>query len=227
MVCVSGGSERMTGAQVAGVVADLGAPGGTTVAQWVAKARVESRFRFKCHNEINAVGLWQIRDIHYATMAGRISSTFTDKATFASWLENPRQNFQAAKILYEQSGWQPWAASGGRPTPNADDNAAAAAPDDSGGWQRGVGDVVEGAVDTVTDPLAGIAAVAESIRAAFAAVIEFANRIGAWISEPGNWLRVAQVAGGLTLGVGAILIVARPAVEDVTGEVVKTMNKGG
>ena len=200
---------QLTAKQVAGIVADIGPPSGTTVAEWVAKSRQESGHRDDIEDFAGSGhwGLWQISETHWKTLNGRYAGHPQGDEMFASWLRQPRYNFVAAKILFEKDGWRPWNASGGKPTPNAADKAAAGSPEDTAGSDvlRGAGDLVESGVDAVTDPLGAIVG---PIMDAVALLKDAA----VWISDRDNWIRILQVGGGVALALVAASIVVKPII---------------
>lgn len=59
-----------------------------------------------------------------------------------------------------------------------------------------------------------------------ATIAEAFNRVGAWISTPANWLRVAYVIVGGALIVGGLLVVAKPIVDPVLKTTRKIVTKG-
>lgn len=179
----------MEPSQVAGIVGFVGPPSGTTVAEWVAKARQESSFDPKAKNGTH-YGLWQISQQHEGIV-------FSPKgAKFPAWCYDPSNNFKAARELFEQAkrsrgdGWLPWAASGGKPTPTKEDEASA----EGGNWS----DPLEDAVGLVTDPLEKI--------------VELATAGYEWISDRKNIGRVALTLIGGIVVVGALITLAKPAV---------------
>jgi hypothetical protein len=233
MACTgSTGDHRLSPGAVVLVIDNVGPPGGTSVAEWLAKADEESDLRDKCINEIGATGLWQVRDIH----AGRIPGSPASEAQMRTWLQNPVNNMKAAKYLYEQArGWGPWASSGGRPTVTAAHRAAVNDPTGPGGLGSGVGagDIVNlfgdaarnpgQAVDAAGEILSGLNPlddVAEAIENAVSAVVDTVNKVGGWISKRENWIRTGQVIGGLGLALIAANLVAKPVVEDKVKEVI-------
>jgi len=177
-------ADPMEASQVAGVVGFIGPPSGTTVAEWVAKARQESSLVPTAKNGTH-YGLWQISKQH----EGIAFSPQGDG--FEAWAYKPANNFKAAKELYEQAdGWKPWAASGGKPTPTESDEEAA----QGGEWS----DPLEDAAGLLTDPLEKIT--------------DLATGAYEWISNRRNIGRVAlTVIGGIVL-IGAMIALAKPAV---------------
>ncbi len=59
------------------------------------------------------------------------------------------------------------------------------------------------------------------------AVVEFGNRIGAWISSPDNWIRVAEVIGGAVLFGLGLRIAFNKQVMDIGRTVVQYVKPGG
>jgi hypothetical protein len=64
--------------------------------------------------------------------------------------------------------------------------------------------------DTLTDPVGAAGALVDAAASPVAALVsglqamlEAVNRVGAWVSEPHNWTRVAYVVGGAVVVVAA------------------------
>jgi hypothetical protein len=185
-------------ANVVATIASDGTPAGTTVAEWVAKARQESSFDESVDNGICCKGLWQINyKAHPQYDRGKLGDPF--------------YNWKAAKELYAGAGWRPWAASGGKPTPTAEDRAAAAAPAPVKGW--GLDSLLDIAGSALPDPLEGVA---QALRDAVEVVIA----AGEWIANPRNMGRIALVVAGGLVAVKAADIVSRPYLESKIGAVV-------
>lgn len=173
---------------IANIVSTLGAPEGTTVAEWVAKSRQESSHRPWVVNRGNGnrhVGLFQISEIH----AG-IDGTTRNRELFVAYLMKPDNNYQVAKALYERDGWRPWNASGGKPTPNASDIAAADAGKVT--WSDPVTDIVG-------DPLEGL--------------VDTVQKAYEWIANRKNLGRIALGGIGFVVIAGAAITLAKPSVE--------------
>lgn len=64
---------------------------------------------------------------------------------------------------------------------------------------------------------------AGAIAGAAKAMIEFGNRVGAWITDPYNWVRVAEVIGGGLLVVVGLRIAFGAQIQQVTRGVVGTV----
>lgn len=59
------------------------------------------------------------------------------------------------------------------------------------------------------------------------AIVDAFNRLGAWISDPNNWLRVAEVIGGGLLIALGLRITFNAQINMIGGKVVRTMVPGG
>lgn len=194
----------LTAEQVAGVVLTIGPPAGTTVAQWVAKARQESGFNTDAVSVTGCcVGLWQINvDAHMS----KIGAVNRDDAV--SQMKSPLRNWYVAKLVYAADGWRPWTASGGKPVPSSADLAAAQNPDStlakSGGGDPGEAKPGFGALDPI-----------QALSNALGAIVDPILAAGKWLGDPGNWVRVAQVTAGIGLALIAATLFAKPVVTDV------------
>lgn len=192
-----------TAIDTAKVVDFLGAPSGTTDAEWVAKARQESS-----HNPVASnsghIGLWQIGLEHKGIVG---TTAFMTKAKFEEWLKNPFNNFRAAKALYGAGKWKPWDASGGKPTPtDADKQAVKDAKDQAGGVDEIIDKAGDIAGDLVPDPLKNIT--------------DLALNGYKWITDRRNIGRIVMGLVGTTVLVGSLVVLAKPVVTSVEKGVV-------
>lgn len=82
--------------------------------------------------------------------------------------------------------------------------------------------ITESVVGTVTDAVPG-AEIAKTFADGY-------NKIGAWIADENNWIRLAKGAVGIALLIGGLVTFAKPLVENVAastaGGVVKKVIKG-
>lgn len=83
----------------------------------------------------------------------------------------------------------------------------------------GVPDVVE---NTVQDQIGALTSIGNAMKAIAAGQFKAA----AWIAEPGNWIRVAQVVAGVVLLGVAMNVVLRPVVTEVAGPALSVLTKG-
>lgn len=189
---------KLTAQEVAGVVRAIGAPSGTTVAEWIEKAYQESKFDSEIEDFLHSGhwGLFQISEQHIGK-AG---------TTSVADLKVPVKNFQVAKVLYGESGWRPWAASGGKPNPRAE--FVAAANDPSLGAIPLEGHEPIGVLDDLEN-------VAGDTAAAIRTGVQVLTDAGKWLTDTHNIARILYVTGGIVLGIVAISIVAKPVVSDV------------
>jgi hypothetical protein len=185
----------MTAEQVAGIVELIGPPIPSTTAQWVAKARQESSFNTDAVNGVH-IGLWQI---DYTLHAGK-AGTSKNKDTFRQQLFSGAVNFKVAKVLFGESGWKPWNASGGAPVPTDADKKAGENPDD----------VLEGH-EVFENPL-------NSLEDIFGGIAETIWDAGKWITDRHNWGRIAFVGIGGVVLITALGVIAKPAVTNTIGD---------
>lgn len=200
---------------VAGVIAAGGAvPPGTTRAQWVAKAREESSFDPHAVSSTGCcIGLWQINEAAHRDL---MPANEDDKR---DWLTSPVNNWKMARQVYRIQGWQAWAASGGAPDVTDADRQAAGNPKDVRTDGSVIGTALEVGLGTSGIPGgAGLAAVAGGDIDPLSALgdlvdllADVANAVTEWITNRDNWVRTAQVVGGGALAVGALVLVAKPA----------------
>jgi hypothetical protein len=226
----------LTLAQVAGIAA-VGTPEGTTVAEWVEKARQEAGSRGCPAGRINAdatsgiaTGVWQV---NVSANRDLIPETAVSIANGHAVMRSPLRNWEVTKMIFERQGWQAWRASGGKPTPS--DAARRAAGDrdtsvtDSGGSVDGApeeGVEAQSVLDILTSTPRAIAALAGYLKDA----VEVLVAAGKWIADPGNWARVALVgAGGAGMIIG-LRVVAQPVIapieQKITGAATAVATKG-
>lgn len=120
------------------------------------------------------------------------------------WLQNPRNNLSAAKILWDDAApnnTQPWVSSMDCWLPKVSSNAL---------------------LGTVSDPLGALGSVPNPVDVLrqFVPLADAALKLGAWVGNPANWIRILQVGGGLALGIIAVSIVAKPLVDE-TGRTIQ------
>jgi hypothetical protein len=125
------------------------------------------------------VGIWQINSVHRAK-----HPTWT-----VSWLKVPANNARAMATLFRESGTKPWGSSSSCWLPKMSTNALAGTLTDPVG---AAGALVDAAASPVAALVSGLQAMLEAV-----------NRVGAWVSEPHNWTRVAYVVGGAVVVVAA------------------------
>lgn len=215
--------NRLSAEQVAGI-ASVGTPEGTTVAEWVAKAREENAgFDADMVGLINPwdVGIWQVN-----VRANRdlIPEAQVSLENARSALKSPPRNWEVTKMIFARQGWQAWQASGGRPSVSADDRQAAANADssvsDSGGSvdgaaEQGVKGLSLFGFDLFDD-------VAKAIGLAVQVVVD----AGKWLTDTHNLERIGFVVGGTVVAIGAGYIIARPTVEPVVRDAKSIATKG-
>ena len=208
----------LTAAQVAGI-ASQGTPSGTTVAEWVQVAKDESSYRTDALSPTGCCrGLWQINVSAHRDL---IPETKVSIANGHAAMQGANRNWELAKLVYAKQGWRAWSVvKGARPVPSAEARAAAAAPDFS---VANSGGAVGGKPEEGVQPVDPISAVADSLFGGFQAIVEFLNRLGAWVSDAHNWTRVGYVVGGaaLVLAAGSALASDTKAGQTVTAVVSK------
>lgn len=134
---------------------------------------------------LGEVGLWQINQ--------PVHRKEHPQWTIA-WLRNPANNAAAAKVILSSQGLKAWTAY----TSGAYRSYLKAVPGTS---QPAIGDVL-GAL--LPDPLAPVTDAATG-----------AVRVGSWLSERRNWLRIAYVGAGLLLvATGAGMLVRNDLTKD-------------
>lgn len=200
-----------------------------------AVAMAESSGRTDVVNSIGCVGLWQINQpVHVKS-----HPTWTVK-----WLQNPYNNAIAAKAIYASQGLRAWEAYtngayarylGTTVQQEATKTTVTQAswwdplwdldpfglvpgnPNEDYAPDKPFGDnpPYSGAVDA----LSGVDAIAD-----------FAAKAGNWMSDPGNWIRVAYVIGGMALVIGGLVVIGRPLITSAAtsqlGSAVKQFSKG-
>jgi hypothetical protein len=211
---------------VAGIAAQ-GTPRGTTVAEWVQVAMDESSLNTEAVSLTGCCrGLWQINVREHRDKIPEASVSIENGHQA---MKSPLRNWEVAKMVYVEAGsWRPWdAVKGAKPVVSTTARNAAANPDYSVANSGGaVGGKPEEGVQAISvlDP---VEAVAKSIFGGFEAIVDFLNRMGAWVSDPHNWVRVGYVAGGALLVVVAGAAIAGPKVAPLApgpvGKVARTI----
>jgi hypothetical protein len=124
------------------------------------------------------------------------------------WLEDPDNNARAAKALYDEAGWRPWAASGGAPLPT--------------NWDT----VIVTGKDSVTG---SVAAVASDVASPFTAVGSAAVDLIGTLLSADTWFRIGKGGLGFVLivvGTGAfVYVVANTATGGAVKRAAKTAAK--
>jgi hypothetical protein len=121
------------------------------------------------------------------------------------WLQNPRNNLSAAKILWDDAkpnSTQPWVSSMDCWLPKVSSNAL---------------------VGTIQDPLGALGSVPNPIDVLrqFVPLADAALKLGSWVGNPANWVRIVQVTAGMALGIAAASLIAKPAVDEAARTVRK------
>lgn len=201
-------TNRLTPEQVAAIAAS-GTPAGTTVAQWVAKSRQESGHDADAVSPTGCcIGLWQV---NVDANSDLIQESQVSRGNAVSVMKSPWRNWAVTRAIYERQGWAAWKASGGKPVPTQRDKQAAQNPDNS----MSPGDIGE-AIPGI-GPVNPIDDVADFLGQIIDPVLSAAK----WLGDPGNWVRIIQVGGGITLGIVALSIALKPVSREVVGTVSK------
>jgi hypothetical protein len=193
---------QLTDVQVANVAVATGFRGGDAVTA-VAVALAESQGDAHARGDVvlqtekwgPSIGLWQIRSLK----AQRGTGGERDELV----LTDPIQNGFRAHAIFLAEGWKPWSThtSGAYLLYKARAEAAVknkTVSDDGS---------VSGHSETTTEYTGPLAAAANAVT--------MLAHAGKWMADPHNWLRVALGVTGAGLAVGGLLIVAKPAINDV------------
>lgn len=191
---------QLTANQVASVVRQTGPPLGSNVAEWVAKSRQESSHVSDITSDGIHIGLWQI---DYQLHAGKAGLS-DDPNKAKEQLKSPWQNMLTAKALFNESGWEPWNDSGGKPTPTAEDRQAADNPDS----------LIQGTPDILDKVGAPFADVVDAL----GAMVGVLGDAGGWVSDRKNWGRIVFVGIGGVVIVTALVTIAKPTVTQTIAE---------
>lgn len=153
-------------------------------------------------------GLWQINSAAHADLFN----------AHPNWWD-PQENAAMALAVFQGAGWNAWTehSNGRYKTHQGEADAAlkAAASDIGTGAISGATGAVSGAFDAMGAIANAVAAIAQSI-----------FKAGAWIANPHNWVRASLVGLGGALVVGALVIVAKPAVTTPAQVVEKVVGRG-
>lgn len=192
--------------QVMSLAYDAGIRNVVELARAGAIAMAESSGNPNAHNRIppdDSYGLWQIN--MYGSMGPERRERFGLASNEA--LFDPATN---ARVMFAISGggtnWRPWSTFGGARYLLYYPAAQAAAP---GVIAAKGGQAVAGGVEeAVTAPIDAAATAAQGVL-----------KVGTWISDRNNWIRVAKVGIGVGLILGGIIVAARPL--EAAGKVVQ------
>jgi hypothetical protein len=188
--------------------------GGDDLTLMVAIAGAESSFNTDAgpNSVCNCRGLWQINlDVHTCADAlkpvnnAKCAKRIRGSQGLKAW-EGYTNGAYKRHLGAAAQGYQQWLAEVKQRGANegVDDRSEKI-------LQEAGGDTTGSPGGLIPNPLDAVADTAGAITGAIAAVAEFANRIGAWVSEPRNWLRVAGVLAGGALVIASAGIIARPA----------------
>lgn len=232
---------QLTALQVAAAAYAGGFRGETQISQAVAVAAAESSWNTTAQNPC-CKGLWQINlDAHKNT---------TSLIPNFNW-QDPVHNAQAAFYIYHSSGG--WCTRGSPPNCNPWAGYGTTSYNSALGQGRMAYAQLKQQVDApgankqevirqilgntsahvgstpgegVLESLPG-ADTAASILNTGKAFVEFLNRLGGWISNAQNWVRVLEVGGGVVLIIVGGTIVAKGTVTSVlpVGKVAKLLRK--
>jgi len=180
-----------------------------TLVTATAVALAESGGNEKIVSPVNSdgstdVGLWQINSVHR-----RDHPTWT-----TAWLQNPANNASAMAVISSNgSNWAPWSAyKNGKYKQylTQAQHAVDTRPIGAGVGQdtTDFGDILEkipgvGAATTTLDVLKELATTV--------------GKASIWVADVNNWMRIAQVVGGIALGLVAVVIIAKPVLDEAKG----------
>lgn len=174
---------KLSATQVAQYARNAGFPA-SEIPMAVEVARLESGF------DPNKEGLIDPRDKGLF----QINSHYHPEVLSINW-KDPQANTNLARQIWQQRGWGEWHTSGrarfnllGKTTTGQESTAAASsakATESQAEALRNVGSSILGPIEAL-------------------------NRIGSWISEPANWVRVIEVVVGGALVLVGLAVVARP-----------------
>ncbi|WP_301177261.1 transglycosylase SLT domain-containing protein [Actinomadura geliboluensis] len=207
----------------------------------VAVAKGESSFNPKASNAC-CQGLWQIHRKAHADKIAKYGGN--DK------LNDPLVNAKLAHEIWSAAGG--WCTNG-RP-PNCNPWQAFGVSNATGSWKgklaegaRGLAEVknrqnqgdslaemvnegLDRSLGVNPDDVPGLGQLmdtAGAITGLTRGLIDFGNRIGAWVSDPHSWIRVAEVIGGTVLFALGLRIAFNTQVMDIGRTVVKYVKPGG
>lgn len=183
-------------------------------------AMAESGGDSKIVNAIGCVGLLQINQPVHVKKHPKWTR---------AWLQDPMNNLAAGKVLYDEAGKfdGPWldsrdkgggggwgskvsGGSGGTDATQVGDD-----PCDALKGTPGYDYCVRNKGDDGPDAGGGLMDTAEQIGRLAQAVAKAGN----WLANPGNWVRIAYVAGGGLLALTAVSVIAQPYARTAYGQV--------
>jgi len=167
-------------------------------------------------NSIGCVGLWQINQPVWV----KSHPTWT-----VAWLQNPENNAQAAKVVYNAQGlgaWETYTNGAYKKytssAPSSTSSAVSTAQAQNASWWGTLGNGLLGGVTgglVQVNPDGSVGGLAGGIGGTVDSLGTIATDIGnaaAWTADPKNWVRVVYVIGGAALVIVGLAVVARPYV---------------
>lgn len=200
----------------------LGIASDETLAIAVAIALAESGGNDQIVSPVNPdgsrdTGLWQINSVHQ-----RDHPSWT-----IDYLKNPQHNADAmVAVSNHGTNWRPWTTYKNGTYKSFLDQGRKAVQEMHDQPGRSIGDIISKGIETGTDlgyggPIASTATTTvealKDIATAALSVSEAIGKAGAWLADSNNWIRVAQIAGGITLGLIAVTVVAKPVLDQAKG----------
>lgn len=188
-------------------------PRGTTGPEWIALARGESGPGEDADNyDINApLFNTEARNPEPCSARGDHANgifQFCENTLPRDKANNLFNAIYEAFDLYNERGWQPWAAShrpsrSDREAWNAAEGATQVDPT-SPSDLFGLGSAL------ISDPMEMVAAALKPIKD----LVEMVADAARWVGDPNNWVRILQVGGGIALALVAASIVAKPVIQE-------------
>lgn len=143
----------------------------------------ESGFRQNIVNSIGCVGLWQINPVHFK------EQIFKDNGWNTTTLKEGHANALAAKAVFDMQGFNAWTT-----------------------YKHGLSAMAKAYAKTADQPTdqatqitpnTGIFGALGDLGSLVAAVA----KAGAWLSNSGNWVRIAYVVGGGVVIIGGLVMI--------------------
>jgi hypothetical protein len=142
------------------------------------------------------IGYWQINQVNWHGLS-------------EAALKDINVNARVAKEVYDRQGFNAWT-----------DYRSGKYRQNVSAAQTAVKSLGTESVNTGLEDIAGAEQIGDAVDSVGGflgsawGVIEATSK---WVGDPGNWVRIVQVVGGVALGLAAASIVGKPLTEDVKG----------
>jgi len=209
---------KLTAGQIKGLAEDAGFSSAQAVVM-TAIALAESGGDPQSHNEVppdDSYGLWQIN--MYGNLGPARLKQFG--LTSATQLFDPATNATAARQVFSGAGFKAWSTYSSGAYKLFQSKADSAMPISQA--TQGLGDDLAGLATAPGRAILGTGDILGNAADTFTTIANDVSKVGSWVSNPNNWLRVLYVAGGAAALLFAMQSLFKPVTDAAVKSVVKT-----